>query len=498
MATEKKFLAFDLGAESGRAVLGLFDGSRLRLESGLRFANGPVPVLGTLYWDALRLFQEMKDALRQCVQQHGPDIESIGCDTWGVDFALLAKGDSLLANPVHYRDRRTDGMMEEVFKRVPRETVFERTGIQFMQLNTLFQLYSMVRAGSPILDIAETMVMMPGLFDFFFTGRRAAEFTNATTTQLFDPRRKDWCRALFEDLDIPFGIVPEIVRPGTVLEYLRPEVRRETGAGEIAVVAPGSHDTASAVAAVPAAVEDYAYLSSGTWSLMGIEVRDPIITPRTLAYNFTNEGGVGDTFRFLKNIMGLWLIQESRRKWEQEGQPVSYPELTRLAEEAPPFRSFVDPDHPSFLHPGDMPARIREFCRRTAQPEPDSRGQLVRCALESLAMKYRLTFERLEEIRGRRIQLLHIVGGGSQNDLLNRFTANALGRPVVSGPVEATAIGNILMQAVARGHLASISEGRRVVAESFDTQSFEPRDTAAWDAAYERYLRVEAGNAPAS
>jgi rhamnulokinase len=289
---------------------------------------------------------------------------------------------------------------------------------------------------------------------------------------------------------MPYDILPEIVQPGTVIGNLREEVAEETGAGSIPVVAPACHDTGSAVAAVPAESENTAYLSSGTWSLMGIEVGEPVITPESLRYNFTNEGGVGDTFRFLKNIMGLWLVQECRRQWEREGESLDYDELTRMAEEAEPFRSLVEPDDPSFLHPGDMPARIREFCGKTGQSEPETKGQFVRCGLESLALKYRLTFQRLEEVKGRRLEVLHIVGGGCQNRLLNQLTASAIGRPVVAGPVEATAIGNILMQAMARGHLGSVAELRQLVRDSFETERFEPKDSDRWDEAYERYLRM--------
>jgi rhamnulokinase len=489
------FLAFDLGAESGRAVIGRFDGQRLTLEEVHRFPNGLVRLLDSLHWDVLRLFTEIKNGLAKSVHQPGSEPASLGLDTWGVDFALLDERGVLAGNPYHYRDRRTDGMLEEAFRRVPREEIFAQTGIQFMQLNTLYQLLAMVVQKSPLLSIADTLLMMPDLFNYWLTGQKVSERTIASTSQCLDPNTGDWARSLVEKLGIPSRIFPAIVEPGTVLGKLLPAIADETGAAGVSVVAPGCHDTASAVAAVPAESTNYAYLSSGTWSLMGAEISTPIINATSRDYNFTNEGGVCDTIRLLKNITGLWLIQECRRTWAGEGEPLSYDEITRLAEAAPPFVAMIDPDAGDFLAPGNMPARIREYCARTGQAVPESKGAIARTALESLALKYRWTLEKLEETLGHRVETLHIVGGGSQNRLLNQFTADAIGRPVVTGPVEATAAGNVLMQMLALGHIGSLEEGRELIRRSFETATYLPREMNAWDEAYARFLNlVEAGS----
>ncbi len=479
------FVAIDLGAESGRTILGTISDSRLHLEPINRFPNGPVRIGDSLYWDALRLYEEMKRGLATIVRDRKVSPAGIGLDTWGVDFGLLGRGDVLLGNPNHYRDPRTNGMLEKAFERVPREQIFERTGIQFMQLNSLYQLLAMRLANSPLLAIAETFLTMPDLFNFWLTGRKVCEFSNATTTQLYDPRAKAWARPLFEKLDLPFAIMPEIVPPGTVLGELRPAVREETGAGPVPVIAPACHDTGSAVAAVPAEKGSrWAYLSSGTWSLMGMEVAEPIIGATSLRYNFTNEGGVAGTFRFLKNIMGLWLVQESRRTWERAGQTYGYDQLSEMAAAAKPFAAWVDPDDASFLAPGDMPARIANFCRRTGQTAPVGPGPIVRCCLESLALKYRYVAECLEECTKQKIDVIHIVGGGSQNTLLCQMTADATGRRVVTGPVEATAAGNVIVQAIATGLFKDLWEARALIRRSFDLVTYEPRDTASWDGPY--------------
>ena len=459
-------LAFDLGASGGRAVLGRFDGDRLRLSEVHRFPNEPVRLPDGLHWDVLRLFAEVKRGLALCEEKYGRPA-SIGVDTWGVDFALLDRRGALLENPYHYRDSRTEGMLEEAFRRVSQEEIFERTGIQFMRWNTLYQLLSMALAALPLLEAAETFLMMPDLFNYWLSGRAVCEFTDATTTQCYDPRAGGWAVSILERLGIPSRFA-EVVPPGTVLGPLVPSVAEETGLGDVPVVAPACHDTAAAVAAVPAGGEDWAYISSGTWSLVGIEVREPIITPASLAGNVTNEGGVAGTFRFLKNVAGLWLVQECRRVWAQQGEECSYDELTRMAEAAPPFPALIDPD----------------------DPPPEGQGSIVRCALESLALKCRYVLERIEEMRGRPIRVVHIVGGGSRSRALCQFTANASGRPVVAGPAEATATGNILVQALALGHLSSPEEARAVVRRSFELPTYEPRDSAAWDEAYGRFLSL--------
>jgi rhamnulokinase len=486
---EAKFLALDLGAESGRAVVGHYDGRSLQLEEIHRFPNGPVLVNGHLHWDALRLLSETKTGIRMAVQKYGKAIVSLGLDTWGVDFGLLDVQGNLLGNPYHYRDSRTDGMVEEVCERVPRDKVFEHTGIQFMQLNSLYQLYSMRATQSPLLEIAHTFLTMPDLFSFWLTGRKVCEFSNATTTQCYDPRKKTWAIELLEGLDLPTSLFGEIVPPGTLLGDLLPDVASELVVDPIPVIAPACHDTGSAVAAVPASERDYAYISSGTWSLMGVEVDEPVITAQSLEYNFTNEGGVCDTFRLLKNIMGLWLVQECRREWARAGESYDYDALTQMAANAPPFGSIVDVDDHTFLAPGDMPNKIRRYCQGSGQAVPQSKGEVLRCALESLALRYRWVLDKLEAMMGRTIVVVHIIGGGMQNALLCQFAADAMQRPVIAGPIEATAMGNMLMQALALGYIDSLSEGREVVRNSFQVGTFEPSGPAdPWEEAYGRYL----------
>jgi rhamnulokinase len=484
------FLAFDLGAASGRAIAGRFDGELLSLEEIHRFANGPVRVRDSLHWDVLRLFSELKQGLLRAVHEYDLKLVSLGLDTWGVDFALLDKQGALLGNPYHYRDARTDGMLEEAYRRVPREEIFEQTGIQFLQINTLYQLLSMAIQDSPLLSTADKLLMTPDLFNYWFTDRKVSERTIASTSQCLNPQTGDWATALAEKMGIPTRIFPEIVQAGRVLGQLRPAIAGETGASGVSVVAPGCHDTACAVAAVPAETDRYAYISSGTWSVMGAEVKEPVITAQSLAYNFTNEGGVCDTIRLLDNLTGLWLIQECRRTWMAQGDALSYQGMTQMAEAAPPFTALVDTGASDFLSPGDMPARIHEFCVRTAQELPEGKGAVVRAVLESLALKYRRTLERLEELLGYPMQAVHIIGGGSQNQLLNQFTADAVGHPVVAGPVEATAIGNIVMQMLALGYVASLEEGRELVRRSFGTRTYMPQNVASWDAAYARYLSL--------
>jgi rhamnulokinase len=408
-----------------------------------------------------------------------------------VDFALLGRDDELLGNPFHYRDRRTLGMMEKAFERVPPEEIFERTGIQFMPINSLYMLLSM--AGTPALEAASTFLMIPDLFNFWLSGRKACEFTDATTTQLYDQRAGDWARSVIEKLGLPRHIFLPVTQPGTVLGPLLPTVAEEVGLDSVPVIAPACHDSGSAVAAVPARNKNAAYISSGTWSIVGVEVHAPIITPQSLQFNFTNEGGVSGTVRFLKNVMGLWIVQECRRVWAQAGEELTYAELAAMAERAVPFVSLVDPDDEAFLRPGDMPARLREFCARTGQPVPEEKGALLRCIFDSLALKYRVAIERIEAMLGRRLEVIHVVGGGSQNRLLCQLTADAAGRPVIAGPVEATAIGNAVVQAMALGHLGSLADAREVIQYSFELITYEPRPAAAWEEAYARFVKLLPG-----
>jgi rhamnulokinase len=489
MPSVKKLLAFDLGAESGRGVLGLFDGNQLRLEVVHRFPNGPVRTLDTLHWDVLRLHGEMVHTLRLCAAQHG-NIDSLGVDTWGVDFALLGRDGTLLGNPRHYRDPHTEGVMEKAFAHVPRADIFRQTGLQFMRFNTLYQLLAMQEARSPLLDVAQTLLFMPDLFHYFFTGLKVNEYTDASTSQMLDPTTRSWAHGLVKAFCLPSNILGTLVQPGTVLGPLRAAVVSETGLNAAPVIAPASHDTGSAIAAVPASSSSWAYISSGTWSLMGVELPAPLLTDAALAANFTNEGGVGGTTRFLKNIMGLWLVQECRRVWERTGTTYSYDELSRLAEAAPPFVSVIDPDDASFWLPASMSQALADYCRRTGQPAPADAGATVRCALEGLALRYRWVLEKLEQLTGKRLETIHIVGGGSQNALLNQLAADACNRPVLAGPVEATAIGNVLVQAIGFGVLGSLAEAREVVRRSFEVKTFTPRNPGAWQGPYERFLAL--------
>jgi len=436
---------------------------------------------------------EIGRGLALAAQEHGENLVSVGVDTWAVDFGLLDRSGALISNPYHYRDSRTDGMLDEAFRRVPRAEIFEQTGIQFLQLNSLYQLLSMAVDRSPALDIAAAFLTIPDLFNYWFTGQKACEFTNATTTQCYNPRRGDWAKDMLEKLGIPPHIFPEVVPSGTNLGGLLPHVAEGVGLqpqGRLAVIAPACHDTGSAVAAVPAKGSDYAWISSGTWSVLGAELPEPVINEQSLAYNFTNEGGVCGTFRFSRNVMGLWLVQECRCTWARQGKELSYAELTHMAAQAEPFQAVIDPDYGEFFKPGDMPARIRAYCQTTGQPVPESKGAVIRCALESIALKYRWVLERLEEMLGRRLEPLHIVGGGTQNELLSQFTANATGRRVITGPIEATATGNILMQMMALGHIASLEEGRHLVRNSFEMLTFEPGSQSEWNEAYARLLQV--------
>jgi len=481
------FLAVDLGASNGRVLVGRWNGSSFKLEELHRFPNGPVRVLGHMHWDALGLWSEIKTGLAKYASRFSEPPVSIGIDTWGVDFALLDHAGHLLGNPCHYRDPRTDGMPARAFARVPAAEIFEKTGIQFMQINTLFQLFSMAEAQDPQLQVAQTLLMMPDLFHYWFTGQKRAEYTIATTSQMFDSHRHAWCDDLLERLGIPPRILTEIVQPGSLLGEVRSDVAAETGlpAG-VSVIAVGSHDTASAVAAVPGLDESSAYLSSGTWSLMGLEVPCPVINAEALRLNITNEGGVGGTIRLLKNIAGLWLFQECRRKWQRDGRDYAWEELLTLAQAADPLRSFVDPDSPGFLNPTDMPAAIRAYCRRTGQVEPQTPGQIVRCCLESLALKYRHVLGLLQSLAARKIHTIRIVGGGCQNRLLSQLTADACECRAVTGPVEATALGNVMVQAMAAGHVADLKTGRQAIAASAEQETFEPRP-GNWEEAARRF-----------
>ncbi len=485
-----QFIAFDLGAESGRSVLGRFHEGRLSIQETHRFPTGGVEVSGTLYWDIWRLFQDMCAGLTRSVQVSSGELRGIGVDTWGVDFGLLDGDGRLLSNPVHYRDTRTDGMMEKVFGIVPRREIFELTGLQFMKINSLYQLFAMVDMDSPLLPAAEKMLMIPDLLNYFFTGRKVGEFTDATTTQAWNPRANDWARDMLEKLGIPTHIFPEVIPPGSVVDTLLPSIADSTGAGRIPVIAPATHDTGSAVAAVPAEDNRWAYISCGTWSLLGAEVPEPMVTDKVLEHSFSNEGGVEGTYLLLRNYVGMWPLQECRRYWENQGESVDYRELVRKAENAPAFACFIDPENPLFFEPGEMPTRIVEFCQTTGQARPEGRGGIVRCILESLALTYRNGLRRLEQVKGHSFDVLHIVGGGSRNRLLCQWCANAMGIPVIGGPAEATAVGNLCVQAMGVGVLASLAEMRRLIRDSFDVVTYEPQNRDQWEEANARFTEI--------
>ena len=475
--------AVDLGASSGRVMLARFDGERLRLEEAHRFPNGPVRVADHMHWDVLRLFDEIKTGL--CKAGQIAPLSSLGLDTWGVDFALLDRDDQLIGNPFHYRDPHTNGVFEKAFALVSQDEIFERTGIQFMQINSLFQLF--VMRESAAVERARSFLMVPDLFNYWLTGRKANEYSNATTTQFYNPRTQGYDHDLLAKLGLPADIYPQIVPPGSNLGLLLTSVAEDASLPQIPVIAPACHDTGSAVAAVPITNPRAAYLSSGTWSLIGVEVPEPVITPQSLAYNFTNEGGVNGTIRLLKNVTGMWLVQECRRIWAAQGNPYTWDEITTLAESASPFSSLIDPDHSDFLNPADMPLAIQAYCKRTGQAVPESPASILRCIFESLALKYRWVLECLEEMLGYKLAVIHVIGGGSQNQLLCQWTADATNKQVLAGPVEATAIGNALMQAISLEIVDTLAAGRELVARSFPLRDHQPEASNGWDEVYERF-----------
>ena len=490
MSKPLKMLAFDFGASGGKAFLGILNDGKLTTEEIHRFSNDPVMVRGHFYWDVLRLFHEIKQGLIKCATSGHKDITSIAIDTWGVDFGLLDEKGELIGNPVHYRDSRTDGMMEEVFKIISKDEVYLQTGIQFMSLNTIYQLYAMKKSDSASLNNAHTLLFMPDLLNYFLTGVKTTEYSIASTSQLLDPVKRQWNEYIFDKLDLPRNLFTNIISSGTVVGKLSADIAQETGLGEVDVIAVAAHDTGSAVVSVPAFEENFVYISCGTWSLMGIESDEPIVNEKSYDLSYTNEGGALNKIRFLKNIMGLWLVQECKRQWEREGDSISFAELEQQANQANPFDSFIDPDCESFVAPGNMPERIRQYCRKTNQPVPESKGAIVRCIMESLAMKYRVTIEGLEDILGTKIPVIHMVGGGIKDKMLCQFTANATAREVITGPIEATAIGNIMVQAMALDAVDGLNEIRKIVKDSYPTTDFVPQQTEIWETAYKKYLEI--------
>lgn len=485
-----KILAFDLGAESGRSVLGELANDRITLSETSRFLNVTTHTNGQLRWNTTALFRSMLDGLKESVRLH-PDIQSVGCDTWGVDYVTLGEGDRLLEEPYCYRDARTDGLFDKAFERVPRKTIYDETGIQFMQLNTLYQFLAATLGKGPKWSEVRQLLMVGEYFHFLFSGKKVAEISLASTTQAWNPRTRQWSAMLLEKMGVPMGVMPPLVPPGEKLGPLLPSVAKACGASEkIQVIAPCSHDTGSAVAAVPAEGERWAYVSSGTWSLLGAELPGPLITDLGCELGFTNEAGLDGTIRYLKNIIGLWLVQECRRDWESKGKVYDYATLTKMASEAKPFGPLINPGDARFVKPGGMPDRIVETCRETKQEAPSTPGAIVRCALESLALEYRKAVDQLEKALGWRVEKLNIVGGGSQNQLLCQFTANALGRPVIAGPPEATALGNCLIQAKSLGAIKDLAHLRRVVRNSFPVKMYEPMDVAKWEKHYGRFREL--------
>ncbi|MBK7978896.1 MAG: rhamnulokinase [Ignavibacteriae bacterium] len=481
---EKKFLAIDFGAESGRAIVGILKNNKISLVEVHRFPNKPVNVLGSLNWNILDLFDELKNGILKAVQNGHDDIKSIAVDTWGVDFGLLSKDDHLIGFPFAYRDARTNGMLEKAFKLMPKNEIYDYTGIQFMQINSAFQLLSMKLKKDTQLKAADKLLFMPDLFNFLLTGKKKSEYTISSTSQLLNAKNRNWEERIFNELKIPKKIMCDIVYPGTKIGNLHESICEFAGINNIDVVAVGSHDTASAVAAVPNLGENSAFISSGTWSLIGIESDKPIINDKSFKYNFTNEGGVFGKIRFLRNVMGMWIIQRLKKEWEIEGQLYSYSELNEMAKNAKPFICFIDVDNSDFLNPLNMTETILTYCKKTNQNKPQNKAEFIRAVLESLAIKYRIILENISEISQKKINLLNIVGGGSQNELLNQFTSDCTGLRVIAGPVEATAFGNILVQAIASNDIKDIESGRKIISRSVELKKYKPMNRKNWDNAY--------------
>ena len=484
-------LAIDLGASSGRGMVGKFDGQKITLEEVHRFPNGPVNLNGSLYWDILRTFGEIKSALHNCALSDNRDIASMGIDTWGVDYGLLDKNGKLLENPYCYRDERTTkGIMEELFRVIPKEELYRITGTQFLNFNTIYQLYTLVKERPEALSNASDMLFIPDLLKYFLTGVKQTEYTIASTSQMLSAAERSWAYDVTDKLGIPRTLLGEIVAPGSICGNLLPAVREEIGGIDPKIINVASHDTAAAVVAVPSQKDDFIYISSGTWSLMGKELSEPCTTKKAFGYDITNEGGAERKIRFLKNIMGLWIEQESRRQWQRQGEDVSFNELSDAAVASEPLKCLINPDDLSFQTPGNMPRRIQEYCEKTGQYVPQTKGEIVRCIFDSLAMCYRRTVEMMDDVTGKKTPFINIVGGGTKEEPLCRLTADACGRPVYTGPVEATALGNIAVQAIALGELRDVKEARNVIADSFEIKCFEPHNTEMWDAGYEKFLKL--------
>lgn len=485
---EKRVLAFDFGASSGRAIIGIFDGETIRLEEVHRFENTPVQMCGTLYWDLPRLFHDVKQGLVKAAQSGG--FDSLAVDTWGVDFGLIGRDGHLLELPVHYRDSRTSGMLEKAFSLIDKAQFYNITGNQFMDINTVFQLLSLKLDRPEMLKNAETLLLMPDLFGYLLTGKKRAELSIASTTQMMNAVERKWSETVLDALGIPKNILPEICMPATELGMLSDEICAELDIPAAKVISVCGHDTQCAAAAAPTEEEDFIFISCGTWSLFGTETNSPVISEKSAKLNITNESGYGGKVTFLKNIIGLWLIQESRRQFRREGREYSFADLEKLALECEPFKCFIDPDAPEFVPVGNIPERVREYCRRTNQPVPESVGEVMRCIYESLALKYRLAFDEIRECTGKEYKKIHLVGGGTKDGMLCRMTAAACDRDVVAGPIEATAYGNIAMQLIAGGAIPDIKTARQIIAKSDNVKLYSPENTEEWEKAYKRYLEI--------
>ena len=483
------FLAFDLGASSGRAILGTLKNRHLKLTEIHRFKNQMIRIHGSYYWNIYSLFEELKTGLKKCISVHQIQPDSIGVDTWGVDYSLVSESGRLVDLPYAYRDHRTDNAMDEFFRILPKKETYLLSGIQFMQFNTLFQLFASGNEKHSRLHIAKSLLFTPDTLNYLFTGVKKNEYTIASTSQLLKPGKAEWEEKLLNAAGVTKNLVEELVLPGTIIGTILKEIQEDTGSKAIPCVAVASHDTASAIASVPAHGKNWAYLSSGTWSLLGIESHKPLVSEKTLDMNFTNEGGVDGTTRFLKNIMGMWLIQECKRIWDEE-KVMEWQEIIELCQETEHFKCLINPDDPVFLNPGNMPEAIQSYCFNTDQPVPATKGEIARCIYDSLVLKYKFTIEQIETVTGRKIERLHIIGGGAHNSMMNQLTADALGISVFAGPTEATAIGNLLIQARALGVVGTLDEIREIVKNSFELTEYQPNSKSDWNAVYEKFRKL--------
>lgn len=488
MKKEKRVLAFDFGASSGRAMLGIYDGNTIKIEEIHRFSNDPVVVNGTMHWDILRLIYEIKQGLLKA--KHHGGFDSLGIDTWGVDFGIIDEYGDLVENPVHYRDDRTEGMLKRSFEKISKDEFYNITGNQFMEINTAFQLLSLVEKRPYVLEKADKVLLMPDLLNYMLTGIKTTEYSIASTTQLLDAKKGVWSDKVIESLNIPKKLFTEIIPTGTKIGQISDAICKELGIEKSDVIAVAGHDTQSALVAVPTKEKDFIFISCGTWSLFGTELEKPLINEKSREYNITNEGGYGRKASFLKNIIGSWLIQESRRQWIKEGNEYGFGDLEKMASLAKPFKCVIDPDAPEFIPAGNIPERIREFCKRTKQECPETEGEIVRCINESLALKYRHELGKIKECTGKEYENIYMVGGGTQSKLLCQMTSNACNCKVTAGPVEATVFGNIVLQLISSGSIKGLDEAKKIVAKSPDIRHYDAKDISLWNEAYEKFKEV--------